>query len=61
MENKKISCAVCAWRATCKKRFLSGDGVALHCPDFTFDVSLKKKEKEKEKEDNKKDSNSGSR
>ncbi len=46
MEDKKITCSVCAWRATCKKRFLSGDGVALHCPEFTFDVSLKRKGKE---------------
>ena len=52
MENREISCAVCAWRATCKKRFLSGDSVALHCPDFTFDVSLKKKKEEKNKKDN---------
>jgi len=48
MEDKKISCSVCAWRATCKKRFsISGD-VALHCPDFTFDLTLKKKDQKKE-------------
>jgi hypothetical protein len=51
MEDKRISCSVCAWRATCKKRFMSGDSLALHCPEFTYDVSLKKKE-EKEKRAN---------
>jgi hypothetical protein len=51
MEDKKISCAVCAWRANCKKRFSIGDGAALHCPDFSYDVSLKKSET-KEVKDN---------
>ncbi len=51
MEDKKVSCAACAWRATCKKRYSSGDGAALHCPDFVFDVSLKKN-KNKEEKDN---------
>ncbi len=52
MEDKRISCAVCAWRANCKKRFSMGDTFALHCPDFTFDVSLKnRKSPEGEKRD----------
>ena len=42
MEDKRISCSVCAWRATCAKRFSMSDSAALHCPDFVFDVSLKK-------------------
>jgi len=52
MESKKISCSVCAWRATCKKRFMQGDGIALHCPDFTFDLTLKGKEEDKQEHDN---------
>ncbi len=48
MEDKKISCSVCAWRATCKKQFLMKEGYALHCPDFTFDISLKKKVEKKD-------------
>ncbi len=51
MENKKISCSVCAWRETCKKRFMQGDSFALHCPEFTFDLTLKRGQKDKEKDD----------
>ncbi len=42
----KKSCAVCAWREDCKKRYSRGDDYALRCPDFTFDVRLKSKEDE---------------
>ena len=34
------SCAVCAWREKCSKRFCVSDGGA-RCPDFTRDVSIK--------------------
>lgn len=34
------SCAVCAWRETCAKRFCVTDGGA-RCPDFSRDVSIK--------------------
>jgi len=34
------SCAVCAWRETCSKRFCVSDGGA-RCPDFSRDVSIK--------------------
>ena len=35
-------CSVCAWRATCNKKFnLSGRD--LHCPDFSEDISIKSK------------------
>jgi hypothetical protein len=34
------SCAVCAWRENCSKRFCIPDGGA-RCPDFTRDVSIK--------------------
>ncbi len=41
---RRISCAVCAWRETCGKRFSASDDLALQCPDFTFDVRLKETE-----------------
>ncbi len=34
------SCAVCAWRETCAKRFCIADGGA-RCPDFTRDITIK--------------------
>lgn len=34
------SCAVCAWREKCSKRFCASDGGA-RCPDFSRDVSIK--------------------
>ncbi len=34
------SCAVCAWRETCAKRFSVTDGGA-RCPDYSRDVSIK--------------------
>lgn len=35
-------CAICAWRATCKKMF-SISGRDAHCADFTEDVTIKDK------------------
>mgnify|MGYP001806004464 CR=1 FL=1 len=34
------SCAVCAWRETCAKRFCVSDGGA-RCPDFSRDITIK--------------------
>ncbi len=34
------SCAVCAWRETCSKRFSVADGGA-RCPDFSRDITIK--------------------
>ncbi|MDU0457415.1 MAG: hypothetical protein RW306_01675 [Geobacteraceae bacterium] len=34
------SCAVCAWRENCSKRFCVPDGGA-RCPDYCRDVSIK--------------------
>lgn len=39
------SCAVCAWRETCAKRFSVTDGGA-HCPDYSRDVSIKDADQE---------------
>jgi len=35
------SCVLCAWRASCAKKFSMTDD-ALHCPDFTEDVELRR-------------------
>ncbi len=35
------NCAICAWRRNCKKKFSSSSGSALHCSDFTRDLSIK--------------------
>lgn len=32
-------CAICAWRATCQKKF-SISGKDIRCPDFVKDASL---------------------
>ena len=34
------SCAVCAWRENCNKRFSVCDG-GTRCPDFSRDISIK--------------------
>jgi hypothetical protein len=38
-------CAVCAWRATCQKKF-SVSGKDLKCADFVKDVSINEEHKE---------------
>jgi len=42
LDNRKI-CPICAWRANCAKRFSRGEDGGLHCPDFSEDVTLRKK------------------
>lgn len=42
-EDRRKSCLVCAWRANCAKRFSMGDDTTLHCPDFSEDVTLRKR------------------
>lgn len=39
------SCVVCAWRATCAKRFSVSDGGA-RCPDFSRDITIKDQDEE---------------
>lgn len=41
-------CAICAWREDCSKRFsIKTDSMGnVYCPDFTRDLSIKKREKE---------------
>lgn len=44
-------CAVCAWRATCQKKF-SISGKDMRCGDFVKDVSIKENsDKKEERED----------
>ncbi len=53
MEKDKVDiCAVCAWRATCQKKF-SISGKDIRCPDFVRDLTLKTEEEEEEKEERK--------
>jgi hypothetical protein len=40
-------CAICAWRATCQKKF-SISGRDMRCPDFLKDLELEKKASEAE-------------
>ncbi len=42
-EDRRKSCLVCAWRANCAKRFSMGDEATLHCPDFSEDITLRKR------------------
>lgn len=43
MGTEKRFCAICAWRATCQKRFsVSTDAMGnVHCPDYSRDLSIK--------------------
>ncbi|MEI8173369.1 MAG: hypothetical protein WCH07_07795 [Deltaproteobacteria bacterium] len=46
MGTEKKYCSICAWRATCQKRFtvsIDASGF-VHCPDFTRDLSIKEKD-----------------
>ena len=36
-------CVNCAWRENCAKKF-SMDSSAMHCPDYTEDVALRKRD-----------------
>ncbi|MSM38888.1 MAG: hypothetical protein GJT30_04600 [Geobacter sp.] len=40
IDGKRQSCAICAWRVNCAKRFCVQDGGA-RCPDYSRDVSIK--------------------
>ncbi|MBC8414088.1 MAG: hypothetical protein ISR96_05545 [Nitrospira sp.] len=40
MNINKESCVICAWRATCQKKF-SVSGKDIRCPEFSRDVSIK--------------------
>jgi len=44
MDTQNI-CSLCAWRATCQKKF-SMSGKDMHCPDFCRDVTTIQKDSE---------------
>ncbi len=46
-------CVVCAWRATCQKKF-SVSGKDFKCADFVRDVSIKTEEESEEADSEKK-------
>ena len=45
MENDRTLCVVCAWRATCNKKFTMDGATTTRCPDFTKDLTLRTSEK----------------
>jgi hypothetical protein len=50
MSAQKITCAICAWRENCRKKYSIVD--PSKCIDFTRDVTIKEKANDN---DNKKD------
>jgi len=40
MSSTGLICAICAWRATCQKKF-SVSGKDLRCADFVKDLTIK--------------------
>jgi len=42
---QKQSCAICAWRENCNKRFCVPDG-GSRCPDFSRDITIRIVEEE---------------
>ena len=44
-------CPVCAWRGNCAKRFSMSGDETLHCPDFSEDITLRKKSEDAEKDE----------
>jgi hypothetical protein len=48
MSSGKNICVVCAWRASCQKKF-SISGRDINCPDFVRDLSLPKEEDSEDK------------
>jgi len=49
--NSGSICVICAWRATCTKKYSVSSDISLRCPDYTEDVSLELP-KAKSKEEN---------
>ena len=47
MSSSNTICAICAWRATCQKKF-SVSGSDMRCPEFVKDISIKEKEPEED-------------
>jgi hypothetical protein len=47
-----LICAICAWRATCQKKF-SVSGKDMRCAEFVKDVTIKEEEEEEKEEEKK--------
>ena len=46
MEGEATVCVVCAWRATCNKKFSMSANTTIRCPEYTRDVGLPDPDKE---------------
>ena len=53
MSSNANICIICAWRATCQKKF-SVSGKDMKCTDFVKDVSIQDKEESDETDTDKK-------
>ena len=49
-KDDRITCAVCAWRGTCAKKFSKSGDMTIHCIDFSRDVTIKEKKEEENEE-----------
>jgi hypothetical protein len=52
MSSTQLICAICAWRATCQKKF-SVSGKDMRCAEFVRDVTIKEEPEEKPVEEKK--------
>jgi hypothetical protein len=43
MVTDKKFCALCAWRENCLKKFRFSGGIAIHCSDFSRDLTIKER------------------
>jgi hypothetical protein len=47
MSSTQIICAICAWRATCQKKF-SVSGKDMRCAEYVRDVTIRETQTEEE-------------
>lgn len=50
MSDDRTICVICAWRATCNKKFSMDGSTTTRCPEFTKDVTLKASDEPREEE-----------
>ncbi len=50
MNSTGLICAICAWRATCQKKF-SVSGKDLRCAEFVKDITIKEPSEEESGKD----------
>ncbi len=51
MTEERTYCVVCAWRATCQKKYTFESSGQMRCVDYCRDLSLKPENAEKDKDD----------